>query len=221
MSYLDLPDCVRVGYTFVLCKTKKQLTTKKPIYAMLALITPFVNAPLIRNLNNNSYQATMTSPARSISSDDEESRELAELKARHEAEMRKAAERKAQKDQEHQERWEREKREREEREKREREEREAMTHRIREVGKAVAEVARGLAETDQEQEEREKEALRRMRMAELPTEAEVEAPAGNYEGGQKDEKGPGHGAPETEVDDDGDVDGAPPVPQCRNPRGGR
>ena len=43
----------------------------------------------------------MSSPACSISSDDEETRELAKLKARHEAEMRKAAERKAQKDQEH------------------------------------------------------------------------------------------------------------------------
>ena len=109
----------------------------------------------------------MSSPARSISSDDEESRELAELKARHEAELRKAAEHKAQKDQE--------RRERREREKREREEREAMTQRIREVGEAVAEVARGLAETDQEQEEREKEALRRMRTSELPTEAEADA----------------------------------------------
>ena len=153
----------------------------------------------------------MTSPAHSISSDDEESRELAELKARHEAEMRKAAERKAQKDQE--------RRERREREKREQEEREVMTRRIREVGKAVAEVARGLAETDQEQEEREKEALRRTRTAELPTEAEVEAPAGNYEGGQKDEKGPGHGAPETEVDDDGDVEeGAPGSAMQKSPR---
>ena len=161
----------------------------------------------------------MTSPARSISSDDEESRELAELRARHKAEMRKAAERKAQKDQECRERREREKREWEEREKREREEREAMTRRIREVGKAVAEVARGLAETDQEQEEREKEALRRTWTAELPTEAEVEAPAGNYEGGQKDEKGPGHGAPETEVDDDGDVEeGAPGSAMQKSPR---
>ena len=42
----------------------------------------------------------MSSPARSLSLDDEDARELAEIKARHEAEMREAAERKAQKDQE-------------------------------------------------------------------------------------------------------------------------
>ena len=36
-----------------------------------------------------------------------------------------------------------------------------MTRRIREVGKAVAEVARGLAETEQEQERRYQYAIRK------------------------------------------------------------
>ena len=115
----------------------------------------------------------MSSPTHSISSADDKSRELAELKAKHEAELREAAERKARRDQE---RWER--REREKREKKEREEREAqeeITHRIREVGKAVVEVARAIAETEQEQQERKQEALCRMRTVERPTETEVEA----------------------------------------------
>ena len=114
----------------------------------------------------------MSSPAHLISSADDESRELAELKAKHEAELREAAERKARRDQER-----RERRKREKREKKEWEEREAreITHRIWEVGKAVAEVARAIAETEQEQQEREQEALLRMRMVERPTETEVEA----------------------------------------------
>ena len=115
----------------------------------------------------------MSSPARSVSSDDEEAKELAELKAKHEAELREAVERKAIRDRECQERREREKREKKERE--EREAREEMTRRIREVGKAVAGVARGLAETEQQQVEREQEALCWMRTAERPTEIEVEA----------------------------------------------
>ena len=93
----------------------------------------------------------MSSPARSISSDEEDSKSLAEMKARHDAELREAAERKAQKERERRERREREKREKKEQE--EREAREEMTCRIREVGKAVAEVARGLAETEQQQVE--------------------------------------------------------------------
>ena len=72
----------------------------------------------------------MSSPARSISSADDESQELAELKAKHKAELREAAEKKAWKDQEHRERHEREKREK--REKAEREERE-----LREAQEAV------------------------------------------------------------------------------------
>ena len=138
----------------------------------------------------------MSSPAHSISSADKEAKELAKLKAKHEAELREAAERKARRDQERQERREREKREKKERE--EREAREEVACRLREVGKAVAEVAWGLAETDQEQEEREKEALRRMRTAEYPTEAEVEAPAGTDEGGREGNEGPSCGDSETE-----------------------
>ena len=67
----------------------------------------------------------MSSPARSISLADDESQELAELKAKHEAELREAG-----KDQERRERREREKREK--REKAEREERE-----LREAQEAV------------------------------------------------------------------------------------
>ena len=93
----------------------------------------------------------MSSPAHSISSADDESRELTELKAKHEAELQEAAERTACRDQERWERCKREKREKKERE--EREAREEITRRIWEVGKAVAEVARGIAETEQEQQE--------------------------------------------------------------------
>ena len=108
----------------------------------------------------------MSSPAHSLSSDDEDSNQLAELKVKHEAELREAAEKKARKDQERRERREREKCEKKERE--EREAREEITCRIQEVGRAVADVARGIAETEQEQTEREVAALHRVREDEIP-----------------------------------------------------
>lgn len=61
----------------------------------------------------------MSSPAHSLSSDDEDSNQLAKLKAKHEAELREAAEKKAHKDRERRERREREKHEKKEREERE------------------------------------------------------------------------------------------------------
>ena len=142
----------------------------------------------------------MSSPAPSVSSADEEARELAELKAKHEAELREAAERKARKDQEHRERCEHEKRE-----KKEREAREEITRRIQEVGKAVAEVAQGLAETEQEQEEREQEALRRMWTNDASTEAEVGITEGTGEGGSGDDKGPSSGATEAKSEEEADL----------------
>ena len=152
----------------------------------------------------------MSSPAHSISSADEEAKEFAELKAKHEAELREAAERKAHRDQEHQERHEREKRE-----KKEREEREEITRRIQEVGKVVAEVAWGIAETEQEQEEREQEALRRMRTAERPTEAE-EVPLAKPVEGSGGDKGSGRGASEVEGEEESEhVDDVQRSPQQR------
>ena len=139
----------------------------------------------------------MSSPAHSISSADEEAKEFAELKAKHEAELREAAERKARRDQERQERCEKKKRE-------EREVREEITRRIQEVGKAVAEVAQGIAETEQEQEEREQEALRRMCTAERPTEAE-EVPLAKPVEGSGGDKGSGQGASEVEGEEESDA----------------
>ena len=111
----------------------------------------------------------MSSPACSISLDDEETRELAELKARHDAEMREAVERKAHKDQEWRERRDREKRERKERE--EREEREAQevaetTCRLRDAYSAAAGKAQERAEAEARAEnEKIREALHRMQEA--------------------------------------------------------
>ena len=118
--------------------------------------------------------------------------------------MQEAVEQKAQKDQEHRERREHEKCEKKERE--EREAREEITCRIREVGKAVAEVARGMAKTEQEQVEREQEALRRMRMAEYPTEAE-DVPLAKPTEGSGEDRGSGRGVSEDKGEEDSDGSG--------------
>ena len=136
----------------------------------------------------------MSSPAHSVTSADEEAKEFAELKAKHEAEK------KARRDQERQERREREKREKKERE--EREAREEITHRIREVGEAVAEVARGITETESEQAEREREALRRVWENGVTVSLVVGA-------------GEGPKVAEPEEDSEGDEQGAP---SQRSPR---
>ena len=134
-----------------------------------------------------------------------------------EAETWAAEAKKACKEQE----W-KERKERKEREKREREEREAheeIIRKIREVRRAIAEVAREMAEPEQAQVEREREALHLMRTEEVLTESKVGAPAGTDKGGRKDDKGPGRGTPETEVDDDGDLEeGAPGSAVQKSPR---
>ena len=80
-----------------------------------------------------------------------------------------------------------------------------MTRRIQEVGKAVAEVARGLAETKQQQVEGEQEALRRVQTGNASTEAEVEVPEGTGKGGSGDDKGPGSGTSEAESEEETDL----------------
>ena len=142
----------------------------------------------------------MSSPAHSVTSADEEAKEFAELKAKHEAELREAAEKKARRDQERQERREREKHEKKEWE--EREAREEITRRIREVGEAVAEVARGITETESEQAEREREALCRVRENGVTVSLVVSA-------------GEGPKVAEPEEDSEGDEQGAP---SQRSPR---
>ena len=102
----------------------------------------------------------MSSPAPSVSSADEEAKELAELKAKHEAELREASERKARKDQERRERREREKREKKEREEREDQE---TIGRLRAVYSVVAEKALSRIETKARAENaRVREALTRV-----------------------------------------------------------
>ena len=121
----------------------------------------------------------MSSPAHTISSDDEETKRVAEMKARHDAEMREASERKAQKDQERRERRECEKHEKKEREEKEAREvgdalalvdreriehdRRCLTEEAKEV--AVVAVAREMAEPEGTQNEREREELRRVSMS--------------------------------------------------------
>ena len=140
----------------------------------------------------------MSSPSRSPSpdSDNESNARLDELKVQVEAATRAAEAKRARKEQERKERKER--KEREKREREEREEQEKTLHRIREVVRAVAEVAREMAESEQVQTDREQEALRRMRTGDVPTEAEMGAPEGPGEDGSGDDRGPGSGASEAE-----------------------
>ena len=98
---------------------------------------------LIRGSENHLAITTMSSPAHSISSDEEETKRLAKIKARHDAKLREAAEHKAQKDQER-----REKKEREEKEAREAQELVETTCRLRDVYSAAAGKARERAEAE-------------------------------------------------------------------------